>query len=813
MRFISLSKSLRRSIATVAGLVLLSVSARSQAATVTLIASDALNTTSFNTALNWSNSAAPGPGNTYYTSDFVLRTPDVNGSFTFAGDSLSVDAGGILGMKGDSAGGTITINNLTFNGGSVESYKGGLVWSLSGANMLLAQTSVINLLQPTGSITVASPVGGAAGADLTVTGGSAGGSIIFAAANTYSGNTDLNEYTLQLSNNNALQNSTLMISSGGSLSFSGISSALLGGLSDAGAGNTANIVLQNSASAALALTVGNNNASTTYSGALSGSGSLTKIGDSTLYLSGNNVYTGGTTVSSGTLTLAGGPVFNVGIIHGTATVMNGATLILDHSSGAWPVSSNDTIDVNGGGTLALRGGDLGYAANVILNSFGGAAAGVIALDANSFLRMGYQADGLIQSTGTIANNWSAGLALVNGGDHTVTIDTISLNTLNFGGVISDFPGYSGTVLQKSGGGTLVLSGANTFSGGTNFGTRTTDSGVVSLTNSAALGTGTCTLTSNLSLGGYTGLWLSNNITVANPFTTTGTVSDLALDGMIRSVSGTNSITGTITMVAGGGNTAVQVDAGSALTLMNVTSAASGRSLLLLGAGVGTVAGVISDDGSNPVGVQIGGQGPSSGSTWTLSNSNTYTGTTTIDAGRLTVNGSLASPVTVNTGGTLGGTGNLTSIVVNPGGCLAPGDAPGVLTLDGNLTLESSAMMDFELDTPLTSDMISVSAGTLILNGQQFSDFDFTWTSNFGPGSYPLIDAGLVNGSLGNSYSGTIDGYPATLAVQGDNELVLTVTPEPSTLTLLAAGAIALIGYGSRRRLSPTTGPRGPRRAE
>jgi hypothetical protein len=104
-------------------------------------------------------------------------------------------------------------------------------------------------------------------------------------------------------------------------------------------------------------------------------------------------------------------------------------------------------------------------------------------------------------------------------------------------------------------------------------------------------------------------------------------------------------------------------------------------------------------------------------------------------------------------------------------------------------------MEYELDTPSTSSMMD--AGALALNGQQFSDFKFAPLANFGPGLYHLIDAGSVSGSLGASTSGTFDGYTATLAVQ-NNDLVLTVVPEPSTLALLLAGVLGLIGWAWRR---------------
>jgi uncharacterized protein (TIGR03790 family) len=183
---------------------------------------------------------------------------------------------------------------------------------------------------------------------------------------------------------------------------------------------------------------------------------------------------------------------------------------------------------------------------------------------------------------------------------------------------------------------------------------------------------------------------------------------------------------------------------------------------------------------------------------TFSGSNSYTGSTAINAGDLAVNGSLASPVTVNSGGSLSGTGSLASVTVNAGGQFDPGNSSGVIRISGNLTLSLGAEMDYELDALSADNEISMPSGLLTLSGQQFSDFNFTPLAGFKPDSiYTLIAAGSISGSLGTSTSGTVDGYRATLAVQGDN-LVLIV-PEPSTFALLGAAALGLLA--ARRRIT------------
>lgn len=73
-------------------------------------------------------------------------------------------------------------------------------------------------------------------------------------------------------------------------------------------------------------------------------------------------------------------------------------------------------------------------------------------------------------------------------------------------------------------------------------------------------------------------------------------------------------------------------------------------------------------------------------TLTLGGTNLYGGSTTVSAGTLSVNGVLsASPVTVQSGAILGGTGTVASVAIGSGGTLSPGNSPGILKVGGSVT--------------------------------------------------------------------------------------------------------------------------------
>ncbi len=112
----------------------------------------------------------------------------------------------------------------------------------------------------------------------------------------------------------------------------------------------------------------------TFSGVISGAGSLTKQGDGTLTLSGENTYQGETVVNAGTLTITND--LGLGSADGATTVNSGGTLdlssvdvagedltlnggTLSDATSSWggtiALSSDSTISIASGDTLTVGG--------------------------------------------------------------------------------------------------------------------------------------------------------------------------------------------------------------------------------------------------------------------------------------------------------------------------------------------------------------------------------------------------------------------------------------------------------------------------
>ena len=108
----------------------------------------------------------------------------------------------------------------------------------------------------------------------------------------------------------------------------------------------------------------------------------------------------------------------------------------------------------------------------------------------------------------------------------------------------------------------------------------------------------------------------------------------------------------------------------------------------------TVSGSISDAGGYTAGT--GGKLTKVGiGALTLDGVNSYTGLTTVAAGTLIVNGSIAGNALVKNGGTLKGTGSMGTPTIEAGGVFAPGTSPGTITVSG-LNLMSGATLQYEL---------------------------------------------------------------------------------------------------------------------
>jgi autotransporter-associated beta strand protein/T5SS/PEP-CTERM-associated repeat protein len=166
------------------------------------------------------------------------------------------------------------------------------------------------------------------------------GTLTLAGPSSYSGATAVNAGTLQAGATNAFApGSAFTVASGATLDLNGFNQSI-GSLAGAG-----NVTL-----GAGTLTTGGDNTSTTFSGAISGTGGLVKQGTGALTLTGVSSYTGATAVNAGTL------VVNGAIANSAVTVNSGGTLRGTGSIGGLTVGNGGALSPgNSIGTLTVNG--------------------------------------------------------------------------------------------------------------------------------------------------------------------------------------------------------------------------------------------------------------------------------------------------------------------------------------------------------------------------------------------------------------------------------------------------------------------------
>jgi autotransporter-associated beta strand protein len=333
------------------------------------------------------------------------------------------------------------------------------------------------------------------------------GTLILTNGNTYTGATRVNQGTLITRHATGLGTSAggTAVADGATLglennitvaaealTITGLGAGSAGALRNLSGNNTWNGPLTQSA-ARIAVDAG----TLTINGKISGSGVLRKSGPGSLILTGDNDYAATTDVEAGVLNLRHNNAL------GTASYAH--------------VYDQATLELQGGISVA-RGLYLG--------------------NANS-------AGTTLSLRNVSGNNTWAGPVWLHSSHSHARIGVESSTTLTISGVIAPHDGSTGS-LTKVGAGTLVLSGANTYTGPTYV-----NEGPLNIRHDSALGA----TTAGTTVANGAQLQLQNNITVSGESLT------LAGGTGLRNVSGNNTWAGPLAVAT---YSMVSVDAGSSL---------------------------------------------------------------------------------------------------------------------------------------------------------------------------------------------------------------------------------------------------------
>ena len=535
--------------------------------------------------------ASPGtPGS------IIIANSGVGGSVTFTGvstytGSTTINTGATLALSGlgsiatssgVAANGTFDISQTTL-GASIAGLSGSGVVALGGEALTLtgASGTFSGVISDGG-------IGGGAGGSLIV----AGGTQTLTGVNTYTGSTTINTgATLALSGLGSIATSSGVAANGTFDISQATSGASIASLSGSGVGDLGGKTLTLSG------------ASGTFSGVIADggvgggtAGSLILAGG-TETLTGVNTYTGSTTINSGaTLALAGS-----GSIASSSVAANG-TFDISQSFGASIASlSGSGAVVLGNETLTLTGANGAFSGAISDGATGGGPGGSLVVAGGTETLSGANT-----YTGLTTVNTGATLALAGSGSIATSSGVAANGRFDISQTIS-----GATITNLSGSGSVALgaqsltltSATGTFSGvisdpGIGSGTG----GSLIVTAGEETLTGVNTYTGSTTINGYATLALGGSGSI-------GASAGVLADGVLDISQTTNGAS--IASLSGSGF----VDLGS-------------QTLTLAGAN-GTFLGQILDGGLS------GGTGGSlvlAGGTETLTNANTYTGSTTINTG-------------------------------------------------------------------------------------------------------------------------------------------------------------------------------------
>jgi autotransporter-associated beta strand protein len=494
------------------------------------------------------------------------------------------------------------------------------------------------------------------------------------------------------------------------------------------------------------------------SGGLAASGSLSKSGSGSLTFNNSaaNSFSSLVIVSNGTVSFAnnGQNSFNGGlnIFGGLVTFAgNGANAIVNPGPGySTVIASGASLFVN----------------NASPNTFGGAP---ISLDGTLSFNQAANSivDGDITGTGSLIKD-GAGTLIISG-NNVALASVVQINGGTVKAASITALGSSGVAITNSA--TLDLSGRNlgglpvTASGpGAGGNGAVVSTGAPLLTGTAGIGIGSLTLAGNTTVGS-SGPWDTDPVknlgvwginagalsTSGNTYSLTKVgsgqvgLSDATVDSQLGHIDvqqGLLALQGA-TDSLGNPSSNILVRAGATVSFYN-TSTQWDKKFVLFGNGananlfnyngINTIIGQITLNGNcligaapsargTPVSLALNGPIIGTGSlvkggqqdTLILGGTNTYSGTTTVNSGRLILDGQNlgGGSLTIVSGTTLGGIGsNSGPVVVN--GTLSPGDdiTPTGTFGTGALSLNSSTLV-FDIST--TSDSVQVN-GNLALSG-------------------------------------------------------------------------------------------------